>query len=256
MKWKTEKYNFILAGLFVLMAGLIVAWKLPKREDCYIHMGIAVYDLNDTFMEKYIRTLQDMIEKTEIAGRKISYEIYNADGKNKKQEKQLQYMYAQEYDIMLVNLVEPASAASVLNEAEEKEIPVILYNREVAEKDLQIVKDVWYVGTDGKAAGEIQGKLLKELWDKQKQSVDRNQNGKLDYILIEGEESHYDTIRRTNGFLESGRELPLKQLGNLTADWKREIALEKFAKLDEETIRNTEAVVCNNDDMALAESFE
>lgn len=215
MKWKTEKYNFILAGLFVLMAGLIVAWKLPKREDCYIHMGIAVYDLNDTFMEKYIRTLQDMIEKTEIAGRKISYEIYNADGKNKKQEKQLQYMYAQEYDIMLVNLVEPASAASVLNEAEEKEIPVILYNREVAEKDLQIVKDVWYVGTDGKAAGEIQGKLLKELWDKQKQSVDRNQNGKLDYILIEGEESHYDTIRRTNGFLESGRELPLKQLGNL-----------------------------------------
>ena len=56
MKWKTEKYNFILAGLFVLMAGLIVAWKLPKREDCYIHMGIAVYDLNDTFMEKYIRT--------------------------------------------------------------------------------------------------------------------------------------------------------------------------------------------------------
>ena len=113
------------------------------------------------------------------------------------------------------------------------------------------MKDVWYVGTDGKAAGEIQGKLLKELWDKQKQSVDRNQNGKLDYILIEGEESHYDTIRRTNGFLESGRELPLKQLGNLTADWKREIALEKFAKLDEETIRNTEAVVCNNDDMAL-----
>lgn len=50
----------------MLMAGLIVAWKLPKREDCYIHMGIAVYDLNDTFMEKYIRTLQDMIEKQKL----------------------------------------------------------------------------------------------------------------------------------------------------------------------------------------------
>ena len=94
------------------------------------------------------------------------------------------------------------------------------------------MKDVWYVGTDGKAAGEIQGKLLKELWDKQKQSVDRNQNGKLDYILIEGEESHYDTIRRTNGFLESGRELPLKQLGNLTADWKQEVPWKDFLKLD------------------------
>ena len=87
MKWKTEKYNFILEGLFVLMAGLIVAWKLPKREDCYIHMGIAVYDLNDTFMEKYIRTLQDMIEKTEIAGRKISYETINEQIQNIAQNK-------------------------------------------------------------------------------------------------------------------------------------------------------------------------
>ena len=251
MKLKKEKYNVILAGLFVLLAGLIIVWKIPQREDCYIHVGIAVYDLDDTFMKKYIRTLQEMIEETEIAGKKVSYEIYDAEGKKKQQEKQLQYMYAQDYDVMLVNLVEPASAASVLNEAEEKEIPVILYNREVAEKDLQIVKDVWYVGTDGKAAGQIQGEMLKELWNKEVQSIDRNKNGKLDYILVEGEESHYDTIRRTNGFLESGKELPLKQMGNLTADWKRELALEKFAKLDEGIICNIEAVVCNNDDMAL-----
>lgn len=251
MKLKKEKYNVILAGLLVLLAGLIIVWKIPQREDRYIHVGIAVYDLDDTFMKKYIRTLQEMIEETEIAGKKVSYEIYDAEGKKRQQEKQLQYMYAQDYDVMLVNLVEPASAASVLNEAEEKEIPVILYNREVAEKDLQIVKDVWYVGTDGKAAGQIQGEMLKELWNKEMQSIDRNKNGKLDYILVEGEESHYDTIRRTNGFLESGKELPLKQMGNLTADWKRKLALEKFAKLDEEIICNIEAVVCNNDDMAL-----
>lgn len=251
MKLKTEKYNFVLAGLLILLAGLFAAWRLPKQEEPYIHIGIAVYDLNDTFMEKYVKTLQDMIEKSEIAGKKVSYEIYDAGGKSKRQEKQLQYMYAQKYDVMLINLVEPASAASVLNEAEEKEIPVILFNREAAEKDLESVKDVWYVGTDGKAAGKIQAEMLKKLWDKEKQSVDRNRNGKLDYILVEGEESHYDTIRRTNGFLEAGEELPLKQLVNLTADWKREITLEKFAELDEEVIRNVEAVVCNNDDMAL-----
>lgn len=251
MKRKTEKYNFILVGLILLLIVFTVAWKMPQRQDRYIHVGIAVYDLNDTFIESYIQLLQDRIENTEVSGKKISYEIYDAGGKKKFQEKQLQYMYAQKYDVMLVNLVEPASAASVLNTAEEYDIPVILFNREVAEKDLEIVKDVWYVGTDAKAAGEIQGKMLSDLWERQEETIDRNKNGKLDYVLVEGEESHYDTIRRTNGFMEACEELPLNQEDNLSADWKREIACEKFAELDEEIIRNAEVVICNNDDMAL-----
>ena len=73
----------------------------------------------------------------------------------------------------------------------------------------------------------------------------------LDYVLVEGEESHFDAIRRTSGFLEAGTELPLNQKGNILAEWKRELAYEKFAALDEVTIQNVEAVICNNDDMAL-----
>lgn len=47
------------------------------------------------------------------------------------------------YDVMLVNLVEPASAASVLTDAKDADIPVILFNREIDEKDLKISKNVW-----------------------------------------------------------------------------------------------------------------
>ena len=118
-------------------------------------------------------------------------------------------------------------------------------------RDLEIKKDVWYVGTDAEAAGKIQAKMLAQLWEKQQETVDKNQNGKIEYILVEGEESHYDTIRRTNGFLETSKELPLNQLQNLSADWKRELAFEKFAALEEVMIQDTEVIICNNDDMAL-----
>lgn len=251
MKLKMKNYNVILAGLLLILAGLILAWKVPQKEEQYIHVGIAVYDLKDTFMESYVQSLQESIEATTITEKKISYEIYDAEGNSRRQEKQLQYMYAQEYDVMLVNLVEPASSASVLNSAEEADIPVILFNREVAEKDLDIMKEVWYVGTDAKSAGTIQAEMLTKLWKEQQETLDKNKNGKLDYILVEGEESHYDTIRRTNGFLEAGKELPLNQQNNLSADWSRQTAFEKFAELDEAVIQNTEAVICNNDDMAL-----
>ncbi len=160
-------------------------------------------------------------------------------------------MYAQDYDVMLVNLVEPASAASVLTDAKDADIPVILFNREIDEKDLKISKNVWYVGTDARAAGVMQGELLKNLWKKQSRILDWNGNGMLDYVLVEGEESHFDAIRRTSGFLETGAELPLNQKGNILAEWKRELAYEKFAALDDEAVQNVEAVICNNDDMAL-----
>ena len=195
-KCKIDKYTLILSVLLLLLTGLVIAWELPQKEDRYIHVGIAVYDRSDTFMESYIRELEDKIGQTRILGKKVSYEIYDAEGIGSRQEKQLQEMYAQDYDVM-------------------------------------------------------QGKLLKDLWKKQSRILDWNGNGMLDYVLVEGEESHFDAIRRTSGFLETGAELPLNQKGNILAEWKRELAYEKFAALDDEAVQNVEAVICNNDDMAL-----
>lgn len=160
-------------------------------------------------------------------------------------------MYTQNYEMMLINLVEPSSAASVLNNAKEAGTPVILFNRDIAEKDLKITNDVWYVGTDATQAGQIQGEMLKKIWNEQKSSLDKNKNGKIDYVLVEGEEDHYDAIRRTKGFLEESKDLPLNTQGTLSASWNRQLAYKKFSLLDESAIRNTEAVICNNDDMAL-----
>lgn len=195
-KCKIDKYTLILSVLLLLLTGLVIAWKLPQKEDRYIHVGIAVYDRSDTFMESYIRELEDKIGQTRILGKKVAYEIYDAEGIGSRQEKQLQEMYAQDYDVM-------------------------------------------------------QGELLKDLWKKQSRILDWNGNGMLDYVLVEGEESHFDAIRRTSGFLETGAELPLNQKGNILAEWKRELAYEKFAALDDEAVQNVEAVICNNDDMAL-----
>lgn len=195
-KCKIDKYTLILSVLLLLLTGLVIAWKLPQKEDRYIHVGIAVYDRSDTFMESYIRELEDKIGQTRILGKKVAYEIYDAEGIGSRQEKQLQEMYAQDYDVM-------------------------------------------------------QGELLKDLWKKQSRILDWNGNGMLDYVLLEGEESHFDAIRRTSGFLETGAELPLNQKGHILAEWKRELAYEKFAALDDEAVQNVEAVICNNDDMAL-----
>ena len=93
--------------------------------------------------------------------------------------------------------------------------------------------------------------MLQNVWNIDKVNLDRNKNNKLDYILIEGEQTHFDAVRRTNGFLESSQNLPLNQLTNLSADWQRNLSSVKFSKLDTCIIQSAEAIICNNDDMAL-----
>ena len=251
MKTNLFNYNSILFTLIIILISTITIWKLPQPQNEYTHIGIAVYDMDDTFMSDYIDKLQNELETCTFNGKKILYEIFDAEGNANRQEHQLQYMYEQNFDALLINLVTPSSAASVLNETANHNLPVILFNRETDKKDLSISKQTWYVGTQAKKAGAIQADMLQNAWKENQKKLDHNKNNTLDYILIEGEQTHFDSIRRTNGFLENSQNLPLNQLANLSADWQRQLATEKFANLDKTLIHSAEAVICNNDDMAL-----
>ena len=234
-----------------MLLGIIIADKKPQQKNGYFHVGIAVYDMEDTYMQDYMEELEKILKKYECSGKKVLYEILDAEGNEKRQQKQLQYMYSQNFDALFINLVKPAAAASILNQTADLDIPVILFNREPEAKNLTIADDIWYVGTDAKAAGAIQGDMMSDLWKQQKTEVDRNRNGKFDYVLVEGEEAHFDAVRRTNGFLESSSDINLNQLASISADWKRVIAYNEFSELEKDIIENVEAVVCHNDDMAL-----
>ena len=245
------KYDFIWFVLLGVLAGTIGAWIMPQKENEYTHIGIAVYNMNDTFMQDYVEHLQESIDAYDFSGKKVIYEIFDAENSLKRQEKQLQYMCSQNFDVLLINLVKQSSAANILNETAELGVPVILFNRETYAKDLSIADNIWYVGTDAKSAGAMQGDMIAKVWQKQRGEIDRNGNDQLDYVLVEGEMAHFDAVRRTHGFLESSRDISMNQLANLSAAWQRMLAYEKFAALDQEIIRNVEAVVCNNDEMAL-----
>ncbi|WP_405728514.1 substrate-binding domain-containing protein [Anaerotignum sp.] len=251
MKRRVLKYDFIWFVLLGVLAGTIGAWIVPQQKNEYTHVGIAVYNMNDTFMKDYVEHLQESIDAYDFSGKKVLYEIFDAENSLKRQEKQLQYMCSQNFDVLLINLVKQSSAANILNETAELGIPVILFNRETYAKDLSIAEHIWYVGTDAKSAGAMQGDMITKVWQKQRGEIDRNGNDQLDYVLVEGEMAHFDAVRRTHGFLESSRDISMNQLANLSAAWQRALAYEKFAALDQEIIRNVEAVVCNNDEMAL-----
>lgn len=245
-----KKLNRVIWSLVVILAIILVLILVPQNKNKYIHVGIAAYNMEDEYLSDMIYELANQMDAYDFGSSRVVYEIFDAEGSVRRQDRQLQYMCQQDFDVLIVNLVKPSLAANFLNMAANNKKKVILFNREVDEKDMSISDNIWYVGTDGYKAGEIQGKMIVDAIDSNIYS-DNNGNGKIDYILVEGEPTHFDSIRRTKGFLESTMNLPMNQLEDISADWSREMACEELKKLDRETVTETEIVVCNNDDMAL-----
>lgn len=91
---KMRKYKWLLFIVLIICLTLTALGGLRSKEDQYIHVGIAVYDLDDTFMNSLITALEKRIDDSNMK-KKISYEICDAKGNSRRQNKQLQYMYTQ-----------------------------------------------------------------------------------------------------------------------------------------------------------------
>lgn len=254
-KVKQQKVKFLtgVTVAAVCIMALLFSGKKEKPDSEVLKIGIAVYNLEDSYMEEMTTELEKKLE--ESFGKKdakLRYEILDAGGSEEKQSRQMDYLLNQNIDILVLNPVDPASVSNVLDQAHKKEIAVILFNREPNMEDMNVGDRIWYVGSDGQLAGRLQGEMLIGAWNQEPGNIDRNQNGKIDYLMVEGEPAHYDTIRRTSAFIErTADEIPMNLLADFSADWNRERAYEEMHLLSGDVVSGIEAVICNNDDMAL-----
>ena len=111
----------------------------------------------------------------------------------------------------------------------------------------------YYVGSPGAQAGELQGQIVLEAWQRDPALLDRSGDGALQYVMLEGEAGHQDALLRTKysvlALTEAG--VPVEKLANDTADWQRGQAGIHMTQWLEEFGDQIEVVFANNDDMAL-----
>ncbi len=111
---------------------------------------------------------------------------------------------------------------------------------------------LYYVGAKAKQSGEMQGELAAELI-KENSRIDRNNDGKIQYVILEGEVGHQDAIIRTESVVESMKAngVQLEKLSYQIANWNRAQAQNRMTQLVGQYKTEIELVIANNDAMAL-----
>ena len=111
---------------------------------------------------------------------------------------------------------------------------------------------LYYVGGDARQSGTMQGEIAAQVI-RTDHTVDRNEDGKIQYVLLEGETGHQDAIIRTDSVVKTLQEqgITLEKLSYQFANWNRGQAENKMTQLIHHYGDEIELVLSNNDEMAM-----
>ena len=215
-------------------------------------VGICIYQFSDNFMTLFRTELESYLQELGFAKENITIQ----DGANDQatQSNQIDAFIADGVDLLIINPVNSSSAESITDKVVAANIPLVYVNREPSEDEEKRWEDngwnVTYVGCDARQSGTMQGEIIADLG---LDTIDKNGNGKVDYIMIEGDPENVDAQYRTEYSIKALEDagLEVNCLDDQVGMWDQATAQQLVANSLSQHGDDIEVVFCNNDAMAL-----
>jgi methyl-galactoside transport system substrate-binding protein len=222
-----------------------------KKE---IKIGVTLYKQDDTFISTISKNLEEIVKENESVDKsKIILDFVDAKGSTINQGNQVDKFINQDYDVICVNLVDRTAASTIIDKAKSADIPLIFFNREPVEEDMNRWDKLYYVGAQAEQSARLQAEIVLDEWLSKKDIVDKNKDNKIQYVMLEGEPGHQDSSIRTEYCIKSITEkgVQLEKLADDSANWQSDQAISKMNQWIKEFGDKIEVVFSNNDVMAL-----
>ncbi len=217
-----------------------------------ITIDVVLYNFEDKFISLVRQNLEEIQKQNEG---KVIFKFFDGKGNQAIQNEVIDNIVKTDrFDILLVNLVNTQATEQVINIAKGREIPIVFFNREpVALDPIRAYKKSYYVGTNAREAGALQGQILINLWNKDKEAIDKNNDEILQYIMLQGERSSIEAQERTQYSVSAINNAGIKteQLSLNVDNWRRDLAKETVNQLFLQYSNRIEAIIANNDEMAI-----
>lgn len=235
-------------GIFFLFACSDQKLSSAKK----IHIGLVYYNQSDTFLNQLIDCFQKQLDEIKSSDLEITVTVKGASGSQRTQDDQVMELIDAGCNVLCVNLVDRTDPSEIIDLAREKDVPIIFFNREPVAEDMRQWDRLYYVGADAKQSGIMQGELAADVIHADNR-VDRNRDGKIQYVVLEGEPGHQDSIIRTENAVAALKDngVELEKLSCKVANWNRAQAQNRMMQMIGQYQNKIELVLANNDDMAL-----
>lgn len=240
----------LVSGLLLttMVASLLMgcASKDTEKKSAETSIGIAIYKFDDTFMTSVRNNI------SEAAKGKATVDIVDSQNSQPTQNDKVDLFITKKVNALAINPVDRTAAGVILDKAKAANIPIVFFNKEPLAEDMKKWDKVYYVGAKAEESGTMEGQIIADYW-KAHPEMDKNKDGKLQYVMLKGEPGHQDAELRTTYSVKAieAAGIPVVKLAEDTAMWDRVKGQEKMSAFIGAHGDNIEAVITNNDDMAL-----
>ena len=247
----------------VAMAAVVIAVGCTQKKNNEmtqktVNVGIAVYNEKDAYISDICGYLDQKILEYEKDHPQIEIrrKIDDARGSQQEQNHQIDQFISLEYDLLLVNIVDRTNAAVIIDKASQAGIPVVFFNREPVREDIFRSENVYYEGSDAKQSAILQADIIADVYEKDPLFLDRNEDGVIQFAMLEGESGHQDALIRSEWVLKGLEErgVMTEQIAIETGNWEKSQANVIVKQWLQDYGNSIELIISNNDDMAIGAS--
>jgi methyl-galactoside transport system substrate-binding protein len=252
MSNRSKVVALVLAG--VMLVAFFAGCQKKKADtgvadDGTISVGVIWRRFDDDFQAGFRSIMQKEAQKLG----KFALNMQDGEFDVAKANNKLDTLIASGYKYLAICVIERNAAEYMMNKSMDANIPVVFFNTEPYEDVMKSYNRSWYVGARPEESGTYSAMVLIDYW-KNNPAADKNGDGKLQLIIMQGEIGHNDVEMRTKAYQDTLRAqgIPFEIIKQDTANWLKGEAQDKMtAYITELGERGIEGVLCNNDAMAL-----
>jgi methyl-galactoside transport system substrate-binding protein len=220
-----------------------------------LNVGVLLSNVNNPYLASIQKALED-IQRENMD--KVKFTFYDANDNQVTQETTINnLLQVGNEDFLLVNLVNKgeSSVKNLIDKAKKNDTPVILFSS-VQPDTIDIIKSynkAFVVTRDEEEAGHLEGKLVVDAWNSDKSNIDKNKDGKLQYIMLQASNNLPIAVTRTKNAISTinNAGISTEELALVNANFDRELAKQSIKSLFLRYSSNIEAIISNNDSMAI-----
>lgn len=256
-----KKYKKILTIGIIAIMMINIFWEFNKvcanarlrvTEGKPVRITVLLRTTQDPYTILLKQGFEEIQKKNED---KVQFTFYDCKNNQSIQNQNLTtVLQNQAADLVLLNLVDTGGSQFVVDKAKEKNIPIGLFNIEPPNIDaVRSYNKAYFVGTDPAEAGVLQGKILVDVWNKNKSSIDKNGDNIMQYIMLMGDRNNLEAVGRTRYSILTLNDAGIRtqELALRVCDWEQDLAREVMEQLVLQNGDKIEAVISNNDAMAI-----
>lgn len=219
-----------------------------------IKVAVFLNDFNDKFISNVMKNLEDIQKENST---KIEYTFFDAKGNQAIQNENIDETLNKKFDLFVLNPVTTNldTLQGTLNKIIQKNIPLILYyaNTPSIVNFISGYNNAVIIDTDVNQSGILEGKILSDAWNANKSIFDKNNDGIMQYIMLNGPLNSPETVARTKYSIQTINENGIKtqELLSVPCNWEEDCAKTAIESNFLSLGNRIEAIISNNDAMAI-----